>query len=79
VIAVVLRDRVEALKFWDLLLQHGIYVNLMLPPATPDGVSLIRCSVSAAHTPEQIDTICAAFADLLAAVGIVAAECDAGG
>jgi 8-amino-7-oxononanoate synthase len=78
VIAVVLRDRVEALTFWGLLLQRGIYVNLMLPPATPDGVSLIRCSVSAAHSLEQIDTICAAFADLRAAVGIVAAECDTG-
>jgi 8-amino-7-oxononanoate synthase len=50
----------------------------MLPPATPDGVSLIRCSVSAAHTPEQIDAVGAAFADLRAAAGIVAAECDTG-
>jgi len=78
VIAVVLRDRVEALQFWSQLLQRGVYVNLMLPPATPDGVSLIRCSVSAAHTLGQIDAVCAAFADLRAAAGIVAAECDTG-
>jgi 8-amino-7-oxononanoate synthase len=78
VIAVVLRDRVEALRFWSQLLARGVYVNLMLPPATPDGVSLIRCSVSAAHTSEQIDAVCAAFADLRAAAGIVAAECDTG-
>ena len=64
VIAVVLGDRIEALRFWNRLLQHGVYVNLMLPPATPNGVSLIRCSVSAAHTSEQIDAVCAAFADL---------------
>jgi 8-amino-7-oxononanoate synthase len=74
VIAVVLGDRVEALHFWHHLLQRGVYVNLMLPPATPNGVSLIRCSVSAAHTPEQIDTVCAAFADLRASLGSVAAE-----
>ncbi len=66
VIAVVLGGTVEALQFWNSLLQHGVYVNLMLPPATPNGVSLIRCSVSAAHTPEQIDAVCAAFADLRA-------------
>jgi len=42
----------------------GVYVNLMLPPATPNGVSLIRCSVSAVHTPEQINKICAAFEKL---------------
>ena len=44
------RDRLEALEFWKRLVQCGVYVNLMLPPATPNGVSLIRCSVSAAHT-----------------------------
>ncbi|PKO43040.1 MAG: 8-amino-7-oxononanoate synthase [Betaproteobacteria bacterium HGW-Betaproteobacteria-3] len=64
VIAVIMEGKIEALKFWDGLLKRGVYVNLMLPPATPNGVSLIRCSVSAAHTPEQIDAICAAFADL---------------
>jgi 8-amino-7-oxononanoate synthase len=78
VIAVVLGDRVEALRFWDRLLQRGVYVNLMLPPATPNDVSLVRCSVSAAHTPEQIDAVCAAFADLPTSADIVAAECGTG-
>ncbi|MBI5920577.1 MAG: aminotransferase class I/II-fold pyridoxal phosphate-dependent enzyme [Betaproteobacteria bacterium] len=64
VIAVVFDDKVATLKFWRDLLDRGVYVNLMLPPATPNGVSLIRCSVSAAHTPGQIDAVCAAFADL---------------
>lgn len=78
VIAVVLGDRLEALQFWSRLLQRGVYVNLMLPPATPNGVSLIRCSVSAAHAPGQIDAVCAAFADLRATAGSVAAEHGAG-
>ncbi len=64
VVAVVLEGKVEALQFWDNLLKLGVYVNLMLPPATPNGVSLIRCSVSAAHTSEQIDAVCVAFAKL---------------
>lgn len=64
VVAVVLENKVEALQFWDNLLKLGVYVNLMLPPATPNGVSLIRCSVSAAHTSAQIDAVCAAFAKL---------------
>jgi 8-amino-7-oxononanoate synthase len=64
VIAVVLNDRLEALQFWKSLVQHGVYVNLMLPPATPNGVSLIRCSVSAAHSEEQIAAVSAAFAEL---------------
>jgi len=64
VIAVVFDDKIATLRFWRDLLQRGVYVNLMLPPATPNGVSLIRCSVSAAHTSGQIDAVCAAFADL---------------
>jgi 8-amino-7-oxononanoate synthase len=61
VVAVLVGEKLEALQFWDHLLKAGVYVNLMVPPATPGNESLLRCSVSAAHTPEQIDAICAAF------------------
>ncbi len=54
----------EALTFWRRLMDLGVYVNLMVPPATPGDQSLVRCSVSAAHTTEQIDRICEAFAAL---------------
>jgi hypothetical protein len=47
------------------LLERGVYVNLVLPPATPDGGALLRCSMSAGHTPEQIDQIAEAFAETL--------------
>jgi 8-amino-7-oxononanoate synthase len=61
VVAVLVGEKVGALKFWDHLLKAGVYVNLMVPPATPGNESLLRCSVSAAHTFDQIDAICAAF------------------
>ncbi len=54
----------EAPGIWGELLSKGIYVNLVLPPATPDGGCLLRCSLSAAHSPEQIDRILAAFSDI---------------
>jgi 8-amino-7-oxononanoate synthase len=64
-IVAVRQTQIEAaLAKWNGLLEQGIYVNLVLPPATPDGGALLRCSVSAAHTPEQIDQICKAFAAL---------------
>ena len=40
----------------------GIYTNLILPPAAPDGGSLIRCSVTAAHNDAEIERIITAFA-----------------
>ena len=54
----------EAFTRWNGLLARGIYVNMVLPPATPDGGALLRCSLSAAHTRAQIDRIGDAFADL---------------
>lgn len=61
IIAVKATDRAEAVRLWNSLLAAGVYVNLALPPGTPHGVSLLRCSVSAAHTDEQIQQICDAF------------------
>ncbi len=49
---------------WNRLLKGGVFVNLAVPPATPQGVSLLRLSVSAAHTEADIETILRAFAGL---------------
>ena len=64
VVAVRCKDRESALAQWNQLLEAGVYVNMMLPPATPGGASFLRCSISAAHTPEQISTIINEFAEL---------------
>lgn len=64
VIAVLCKDRESALSDWNKLLEAGVYVNMMLPPATPGSACFLRCSISAAHTPDQISTIIEKFADL---------------
>lgn len=64
VIATILDTPQQALALWNGLLEHGIYVNLILPPAAPDGKSLVRCSVSAVHTSEQMNDVGQAFAEL---------------
>jgi 8-amino-7-oxononanoate synthase len=61
VIGIPLGARELAFACWQGLLNAGVYTNLILPPAAPDGGSLIRCSVTAAHTPAQIDAIIDAF------------------
>jgi 8-amino-7-oxononanoate synthase len=64
VIAVKLPVSIEGdpLLLWGELLSRGVYVNLVLPPAAPGGSSMLRCSLSAAHSPEQIDVVLEAFA-----------------
>ena len=77
VVAADMGDPAKAAVFWNALLSAGVYVNLAMPPGTPNSKSLLRCSVSAAHTPEQIDRVVASFiavdraikANTLAAVG----------
>ncbi|MEO6562411.1 MAG: aminotransferase class I/II-fold pyridoxal phosphate-dependent enzyme [Nitrosospira sp.] len=64
VIATILDTPQQALTLWKGLLEHGVYVNLILPPAAPDGKSLVRCSVSAVHTSEQMDYVGQSFAEL---------------
>jgi 8-amino-7-oxononanoate synthase len=62
IVAVRLQSKEQAVISWLGLIERGVYVNLVLPPATPDGGSLLRCSISAGHTPEQIKQICEGFA-----------------
>jgi 8-amino-7-oxononanoate synthase len=64
VVAVTIEDRDQAIGWWNQLMENGVYVNLVMPPASPTSASLLRCSVSAAHSVEQIDTIIAAFGAL---------------
>jgi 8-amino-7-oxononanoate synthase len=61
IIAVMLPDQQQAVVTWQALLEMGVYVNVARPPATPNGMFLLRCSLCAEHTPEQIKTILAAF------------------
>ena len=57
VVAVHLPSTEMGVYAWHALLQSGVYVNLALPPATPNGTALLRCSVCAAHTPEQLEAV----------------------
>jgi 8-amino-7-oxononanoate synthase len=67
VVPVMVGTKEQGLLFWRALIDQGVYVNLVLPPATPAGVTLVRCSVSASHTHEQIDEIIRAFSVLRSA------------
>lgn len=62
VIGIFMPSLEQGLQAWNHLLQLGVYVNLALPPATPEGVCLLRCSVSGGHTQEQLSAVLDAFA-----------------
>jgi len=66
VIAVVMPDELSTVTKWDALFKAGVYVNMAVPPGTPKGLCLLRCSVSAAHSHEEIDRIIAIFKNTVA-------------
>ena len=66
VIAVKCADEVSAIAMWNALLEAGVYVNIALPPGTPNKLCLLRCSVSAAHSFDDIDKIIALFGKVVA-------------
>lgn len=68
IVAILLDNPRQALALWNGLMEHDIYVNLILPPAAPEGKSLVRCSINAAHTTEQINQVCGVFSKLYSTV-----------
>lgn len=73
IVAVSLPSKELAITFWNLLLEAGLYLNLALPPATPNSLSLLRTSVSAAHTTQQIDFAIEQFAKVGRQLGVLPA------
>jgi 8-amino-7-oxononanoate synthase len=71
IIAVMLPSQEEAVGMWQALLEHGLYVNMARPPATPAGTFLLRCSLCAEHSAEQIDQVLAKFEAAGRAVGAI--------
>jgi 8-amino-7-oxononanoate synthase len=69
IIAVILEDQQRAVVMWQALLDGGLYVNMARPPATPAGTFLLRCSLCAEHTPEQIRRVIEMFAEAGRATG----------
>ena len=51
-----------------MLYQQGVYVNPVIPPATPEGQCLIRTSYTATHTKALIDEAVEIIADVIAKV-----------
>ena len=61
IIPVVIGEMMSCFKFWKDLFEEGVYTNAVVPPAVPQGQSLLRTSYMASHTDEHLDRILEAF------------------
>ncbi|GMM93808.1 serine palmitoyltransferase [Qipengyuania sp. MTN3-11] len=71
IIAVIMPDLEQGAAMWEALIKGGLYVNLARPPATPANMTLLRCSLCAEHSAEEVGEILAIFERAGKAVGII--------
>lgn len=68
---IVVGDDLVALTIVQRLHEEGVFVNCVLPPATPPGRALIRTSLMATHTREQLSRALDAIERVGREVGLV--------
>jgi len=73
VVPIVVGEDLTALRLVHRLQQEGVFVNCVLSPATPPGRALIRTSLMATHTTEQLARALDAFERVGREVGLVKA------
>ncbi len=61
-IPIVMGSKERAYRFWKLLREHGIFTVMSIAPAVPPGKDLIRTSISARHTDDDLAKIGEAMA-----------------
>ena len=64
IVPVMIGDDRTSLYVCQKLLKLGIFTTPVVPPAVPKGQSMIRCSVMATHTREDLDKCVDAFSKL---------------
>jgi 8-amino-7-oxononanoate synthase len=57
IVPIVIGDAMEAMRLWKALFDAGVYTNVAIPPAVPEGKSLLRTSYMATHTDDQLDQV----------------------
>jgi 8-amino-7-oxononanoate synthase len=72
IIPVVVGDVNTCLRFWKDLLAEGVFVNAVVPPAVPQGQSLMRTSYMATHSNDDLNFILDAFHKVGYRLGVIA-------
>ena len=71
IVPVVIGDPNKTFEMCRHLEENGVFVNAVVPPAVPPGRALLRTSVMATHTKEQLERALEAFAQAGRKVGII--------
>jgi len=59
IVPIFVGQAIDAMAFWKAALESGVYTNVAIPPAVPEGKSLLRTSYMATHTDDELDEVAA--------------------
>lgn len=76
IIPLFIRDDVKALEMTKILLADGVFVNPVVSPAVPKEDSLIRYSLMATHTKEQVDISIEKITKAAKKIGVLELQAD---
>lgn len=71
IIPILVGDDEVAFKMTMMLQEEGVFANVAVSPAVPEGKALIRTSYMATHTEEQLDKVLSAFEKVGKALGLI--------
>jgi len=71
IIPIFIGDDRRAAIIWKALFEAGVYVNMVISPAVPEGKQLLRTSYMAIHTDEQLNKVLDIFRVVGKQVGII--------
>ncbi len=61
-VPIVLGSKELVYRFWQALLEKGVFTVMSIAPAVPPGKDLVRTAISAMHTDDDLDRIAQAMA-----------------
>lgn len=73
IIPIILGDEMLVFEFWRRLLDEGVFVNPVRPPAVPAARALLRTSYMATHTDAQMEFVLEAFGKVGRELGVIEA------
>jgi len=71
IIPIIVGEDLKAFQMARMLHDRGIFANVAVSPAVPNGKALIRTSYMATHTDEQLNRVLAVFEEVGKELGII--------
>ena len=71
IVPILVGDAEQTMTFSRLLLEQGVYVQGIRPPTVPTGASRLRCTLMAAHTPENLERAISTIIEVGESLGVV--------